>query len=238
MGDTERTGETAADGERVGVAKRRAARWGRHGAGMMVVGGVMGFVAIAADVVGHGWLWRMDEPVRRYLHEHASAAGVTAASVVSGLGDGQVITGVGVLVGLWLLRRGRWREALVWALGLVGSGVICESLKGVFQVPRPMAHTFFAFVAGAGYSFPSGHTMAVTVTCGLLTLVLWGGAGRAPRWAMVVGTMAVSAVVGFGLMFVGVHALSEVLGAQMVAVAWLGVLRILMARAATGGAAD
>ena len=118
----------------------------------------------------------------------------------------------------------------MWAVGLVGSGLICEGLKLYFRVPRPMVHTFYAFGSGrrAGYSFPSGHTMAVTVMLGMLVLLAWRGATRGRRRAMVAGAAGMSVVVGFGLMYIGVHALSEVLAGQAAAVAWLGVLRMLM----------
>jgi undecaprenyl-diphosphatase len=194
----------------------------------MLVGGATVFAAIAADVLAHGRLWQLDEPLRTYLHTHGPAPLVLPLSLVSGLGNLPVIAAVGLLVGLILIRKQRWRAVAVWALALLGSAAICETLKRIFQVPRPMAHTLFAFEPRAGYSFPSGHTMAVTITCGMLTMLLWSATRPRQRRAMLAATAGLSLLVAFGLMDVGVHTLTEVLAAQAVSVAWLGLLRILL----------
>ena len=103
----------------------------------MLVGGSLAFAALAADVLHHGKLWQCDEPWRAYLHTHAVPAAVAVLSLVSALGNALVVAAVGVAVGALLMLRRRWRQLAVWALALLGSGVLCGWLKGMFQVPRP-----------------------------------------------------------------------------------------------------
>ena len=74
----------------------------------------------------------------------------------------------------------------------------------------------------SGYSFPSGHTMAATLLCGVLavfaviTLKSW-------RWRVraVLSACVMVLLVGFSRVYLGAHFLSDVLGAAAAGLAWL-----------------
>jgi undecaprenyl-diphosphatase len=196
----------------------------------MIVGGVVGFAAVAADLVYRGAIQRLDVPIQKYFHENASPVATFVFSGVSGLGNAALIVALGIVVGLALGKRKRWRSLVVWAAALIGSGIINPTLKAIFQVPRPERYTFYSFMPGSGYSFPSGHTMAVAVASGALAIVLLHNVamGAPRRWMIAAAAVAVSLMESLALMVIGVHVLTEVLGALMVSAAWLGVIYLLL----------
>jgi undecaprenyl-diphosphatase len=196
----------------------------------MIVCGMGLFIAVAADLVNHGRLQQVDEPIGIALHERSTPLGVLGFSAVSYLGDLRVMVPTAVLVTAWLAWRRRWRSIAVWLGALLGSAVINGVLKGFFQVPRPGRWTFWVFGPNAGYSFPSGHTMAVGVAAGTLALLVMHHAPTPPRTRMMAGFAvgALTVLVAFSLMYVGVHTLTDVLGGLAATLGWVGVIRWLL----------
>ena len=204
---------------------------------VMLISGIAAFVLIAADVVCQGRLSQWDHPIQVRLHEFARASsdnpgeippGVILFSAISGLGEFKVVAAAGVTAGILLALRKRWHAILACAVALVGSGAINSVLKSMFRVPRPSEHTFFT--PHGGWSFPSGHTMAVAITAGALALVLFHLAPLRPlaRWAITVAVIFLALLEAFALMYVGVHYLTDVLGALAVSLAWLGIIAWLL----------
>lgn len=196
----------------------------------MIVGGVAGFIAVTADLLCKGQLQRWDWPIHVYFHEHASPALMWLFSAISGLGELYVILAVALAVGWKLWRFKRWRSLIVWAIALAGSGIINPVLKNIFRVPRPGEYLFWVFKENSGYSFPSGHTMAVSIAAGALALVLarelkWPAARR---WTAAAAVAGISLLEAFALLYVGVHYLTDVLGALAVSAAWLGAVRLML----------
>jgi undecaprenyl-diphosphatase len=196
---------------------------------MIVVGAVV-FAAIAGDVRYDGWLVRNERVVNAYFHQHSGPVGVMCFAGISGLGELKVIAGLGVGVGAVLVWMHRWRELAGWAIALTGSGLINGCLKDFFRVPRPMEHTFFAFSPSFGYSFPSGHAMAVTIATGTLAFIalrLWPMSWMR-RAALAAGVVLVALLECFALVYMGVHYVSDVAGGLAVSLAWLGVIRLIL----------
>jgi undecaprenyl-diphosphatase len=196
----------------------------------MIVCGAGLFVAVAADVVYHGQLQQWDDPISIALHQHGTPTGILFFSAVSYLGDLRVIVPVAAGVALWLAARRRWRSIALWLAALLGSAVINGVLKGFFHVPRPGRWTFWVFDANAGYSFPSGHTMAVGVTAGTLALLLMHHVPAPARTRTMAGFAvgALTVLVAFALLYLGVHTLTDVLGGLAATLAWVGVLRAFL----------
>jgi undecaprenyl-diphosphatase len=73
----------------------------------------------------------------------------------------------------------------------------------------------------AGRSFPSGHTQAATVGFGILVLIFLPVISRRARtWVIAAAGLAV-ALVAFSRIALGVHYLSDVVGALVIGTAWL-----------------
>jgi membrane-associated phospholipid phosphatase len=198
----------------------------------MIVGGIGAFVAIALDLVYQGQIYRWDEPVAVYLHQHATPWGTFFFSGLSGLGELAVLFPYAFLIGGILIYRRRVQAAVLWAMSFIGCVVINEGLKQLFKVPRPTEFTFYAFGPHPGYSFPSGHTMGVAITAGVTVLFAsrFQLLSRRETRLAIAAACALSISVAFALMYVGVHTLIDVLGGLAVSVGWVGVILLLMAR--------
>jgi undecaprenyl-diphosphatase len=215
----------------------------RWTAPLMILCGLVGFALVAADVVGNGRLHRWDQPLHVWIYNCASASadhpgelpwGVLIFSAISGLGELMFIVAIAVAAGGFFILRRRWRALAVWTVALCGSGIINPALKNWFRLPRPQSHTFFSFgpPPGSGWTFPSGHTMAVTITAGTLAIIMMHLVAMSAAWRRLIvsAAVALSLLEGVALMYVGVHYLTDVLGALFASLAWLGVVRWMLPR--------
>jgi membrane-associated phospholipid phosphatase len=196
----------------------------------MIIAGSAGFAAVALDVRFHGQLAKLDGIVAPFLHQHANATLMLLAAYISGLGEFIVILAFACAVGAVLILRKKWRLLTTWTIGLIGSGVLNQLFKNIFAVPRPTTNTVYTFPANAGFSFPSGHTMAVAVASGLFVLVLAELIPLSPRTraSLFMAAAALAMLEAAGLLYLGVHYLTDVLGALPLSLAWLGVLALFL----------
>src|SRR5215831_9918699 len=164
--------------------------------------------------------------------DHRAAAGingliagnatlVTVVKAVTWLGsDGVLWTVVGAAALILAIRR-RWRLAvylLVTGAGALVLDPVLKSLTGRLRpvVAHPIAH-------GTGNSFPSGHSLGSMVCYGAILLVFLPAARGRWRTAFVTVIVALIALIGISRILLGVHYLSDVVGAWAVGIAWLGL---------------
>jgi undecaprenyl-diphosphatase len=160
---------------------------------------------------------------------------VTVIKAVTWLGsDGVLWTVTGASTAVLALRR-RWRLAaylLVAGAGALILDPVLKSLVGRLRpvVAHPIAH-------GTGNSFPSGHSLGSIVCYGAILLVFLPAAPSG-RWrrAFVAVIAALVALIGISRILLGVHFVSDVVGAWAVGVAWLGITAFAfeLIRAAAG----
>jgi len=98
---------------------------------------------------------------------------------------------------------------------------ILKSLVGRLRplVAHPIAH-------GTGNSFPSGHALGSIVCYGAVLLVFLPAARGRWRTAFITVTVSLVALIGMSRVLLGVHYLSDVVGAWAVGIAWLGVTAV------------
>jgi len=117
--------------------------------------------------------------------------------VVTGLGDGLIVALLCSLLMLFRLRLG-----MAALLAFIVSGLLAQSLKRIFDMPRPPAVLDNVHVLGhtlSSHSFPSGHATSDGVMV-LLAFLFWSYRDwRAPAIA---GLFVLAAI---GRIYVGVH---------------------------------
>jgi membrane-associated phospholipid phosphatase len=199
-------------------------------AATLVAGFVVTFVlgALFAELLdgvleGNG-LTTVDKPVTRFLAAHRTVGWTRLFTALTDLGGAALLVPVTALLAVAIAWRGRsWRPIWVTAVALGGVQLLVFSLKQLVGRPRPAAA--LAVAPTTGYSFPSGHStssfVAFTVLAGLSMTVVAGRLARTAVW-LLAGLLVVG--VGLSRMYLGVHYLTDVLGAWILAATWLSAL--------------
>jgi undecaprenyl-diphosphatase len=150
---------------------------------------------------------------------NATAVGVVKA--VTWLGSSGVLWVVIAAATVILAIRRQWRLAvylLVTGAGALVLDPVLKSLVGRLRpvVAHPIAH-------GNGDSFPSGHSLGSIVCYGAIFLVFLPAARGRWRPVFITVIAALVAPIGISRILLGVHYLSDVVGAWALGVTWLGV---------------
>jgi undecaprenyl-diphosphatase len=142
----------------------------------------------------------------------------------------RAVTWMGSGVALWALVvaglivlgvRRRFRLALFLAIAGAGALTLSPVLKALVGRLRPVVEHPVAH--GAGNSFPSGHALGSIVCYGALVLVFLPALPRRARRPVTIAVAALVVVIGVSRIMLGVHYLSDVIGAWALGVAWLGI---------------
>jgi membrane-associated phospholipid phosphatase len=147
---------------------------------------------------------------------------VAVIKTVTWLGsDGVLWAVIGAAVVVLALRKRWWLAAylLVTGAGALVLDPVLKSLVGRLRpvVAHPIAH-------GAGNSFPSGHSLGSMVCYGAILLVFLPAArGRRWRTAFITVIAVLIALIGISRILLGVHYLSDVVGAWTLGITWLGL---------------
>lgn len=163
-----------------------------------------------------------DAQLSTWLHSRTLPWLTSAMFVVTSLGSSLIASCIAVVFGLYLIRRRRFYWLAAFLSSVYGGMLLNRILKYVFQRPRP--HFDDPLLSLASYSFPSGHTMTATVLFGVLAAYFFT---TTPDWRRRVVIVFVASLlillVGFSRMYLGVHYLSDVLGAMAEGLAWLAL---------------
>ncbi len=146
---------------------------------------------------------------------------LTVLRAITWLGSNTVLWTL-IVAGLIVLAiRRRFRLAVFLAIAGIGAltlDPILKSLVGRLRpvVAHPVAH-------GTGNSFPSGHALGSIVCYGALVLVFLPAVRRRARTPVTIVVGVLVAAIGVSRIMLGVHYLSDVVGAWALGVAWLGL---------------
>jgi len=164
-----------------------------------------------------------DAAVRGDVHARSFPALTYAMRGFTTMGEAVFLITFGALAVWRLVAAGRRREAVFLALAALGGEALDQALKEWFRRPRPQA--FFG-VAPDNYSFPSGHAMVSLCFYLVLAEIVieeeWPHGHRLLARAVAV---ALSLLVGFSRIYLGVHYPTDVLAGYAAAIVWLAVLR-------------
>jgi undecaprenyl-diphosphatase len=190
----------------------------------MVAAAASLFLAWIGNEVRLGRTAALDAAVRNAVHGWASPPLTGAMKGATQLGSTPVFIGAGLLAVWRLAAAGRKRAAVLLAVSALGGEALVQTLKLLFQRPRPEA--FFGYPVPPNYSFPSGHAAIACCLYGVLAAIL--AARLSSHFAKAsLGALAVglAALIGFSRVYLGVHYPSDVLGGYAAAAAWIAAVR-------------
>lgn len=189
---------------------------------LLFIGMTLTLAALAEHVVTGRPLTMVDQQLSGWLARSRTPPLTTFFIVVTSLGSTAVAVIVAIVLGVYLvLRKQRyWLAATMLSIG--GGMLLNRLLKLAFQRARPELddpiRTF------AGYSFPSGHTVAATVVFGTLALLLFVKVKSATaRFMVLLIAGLVILMVGFSRIYLGAHYLTDVLAAMAEGIAWVSL---------------
>src|SRR5450755_4869548 len=155
---------------------------------------------------------------------HLVAGHATIVSIVKAvtyLGSNAVLWAVIAAAAIILAIRKRWRLAIYLVVTGAGALVLDPVLKSLVGRLRPVVVHPIAY--GTGDSFPSGHSLGSIVCYGAILLVFLPAARGRWRPAFITVITALVVLIGISRILLGVHFLSDVIGAWALGITWLGV---------------
>ena len=167
----------------------------------------------------------VDEPVTRALIGLRTPWLDMFVKTISALGGVTVVVAVAVVLLLLVWHQCR---ALAWTLlaATAARPLLEWALKELVDRQRP---DIDRLVPGNGPSFPSGHVMAAIATWGLLppVVALLTGRRAAWWWSVAISATVITAV-AFSRVYLGVHRLTDVLGALLLGAMYLLTVEALL----------
>jgi undecaprenyl-diphosphatase len=150
----------------------------------------------------------------------------------SALGSGHNVTIIVIVAALGLLISKRPREAGVVIACSLGTSILVNTLKPIFERARPSIVQHIDTVTG--FSFPSGHTTTATAIYATLGVLVASGVQERRLKIFVFAISAfIPLLVGSTRVFLGVHYPTDVLGGWCLGLAWalaLGVINDMLQR--------
>ena len=194
-----------------------------RGVVVVAAAGVVFSVLAVAVRLGWGPLLDTDTAVARGLNAVVAPrpAVIRTLTAVTTLGSAGVLVWLVVLATILLLTRRRFRLAAYLAVSASGALILDPTLKALIGRLRPVVEHPVAI--GGGSSFPSGHSLDSFICYGALLLVFLPAFPRRRRWIPIAATGTVIVLIGLSRILLGVHFVSDVIGAWSIGTAWLGL---------------
>lgn len=178
------------------------------------------FLGITQDVVAREELARLDPRLHAWVLRHRSAVAGGFFGAVTWLGASVVTVPMLVGAGVLLRRRRRTWRPLLQVAAVYGVTVLLRAVIAdlVHRSRPPMADWLMPV---HGWAYPSGHTTQAVTAFGLIVWCAWPHVSARLRWAMAAAATLLSGLVAASRVYLGVHWLSDVLGAGALSVAAL-----------------
>jgi undecaprenyl-diphosphatase len=180
------------------------------------------FADLAEDIANGEPLTKTDVRFSNWLHVHETPGLTKVLLGVTNLHSTIGITIMTLIICVILWRMGsRYWIIKLW-LTIYGGMLLNRWLKEVFHRARP--HFDDPLLSLTTYSFPSGHTMTATVFYGALCIFLISKVRDLQRRIVIVlAALVLISLVGFSRIYLGVHYLTDVVGAMIEGIAWLTI---------------
>ncbi|MET0546902.1 MAG: phosphatase PAP2 family protein [Caulobacterales bacterium] len=194
---------------------------------------ILGFMGLA-DEVAEGDTHGIDKAILLALRTPGDTANPIGGRgfehtmiELTSFGDTTVLIVIVLAVGLYLLLAGQKLLAGVAVAAALGGTILSNGLKAFFDRPRPdfVAH----IVEVSNPSFPSGHAMMSAVVYLTLGGMLAAAHSRKRLKAFCIGlAIALTLMVGFTRVYLGVHYPTDVLAGWALGAAWALMCMLLV----------
>ena len=182
--------------------------------------------AVFVAVAEHGALARiqhLDDTWLRIMISNRSGPVTAFAKFLNVLGLVYVTLPVRIVIAGFLALRRRWWHLTAFALAIAMSEILIGTLKGIYDRARPLG----SLVATSGASFPSGHSIAASVTVVAAVIALVPPGRRRAVWGA--AAVVFSILMALSRAYLGAHWLSDAIAGVL-----LGTSCALLAALAVG----
>jgi membrane-associated phospholipid phosphatase len=204
----------------------------------LLLAGGTAFGFIAEQVKSDAPILQQDLQVSVWLHTHGSALFTALFLAVSRVHSTIGIAIMYLLVAYTLWHRKERYWLLSFTLALPGGMLVNNIVKHLFNRARPGWDDPILTLTSS--SFPSGHTASATLFYGFISayVAYRVKSSNFTRALFVFVAVVMVALVGFSRIYLGVHYLSDILGAISLSMVWLvvclvGVRALAQVRGAT-----
>jgi undecaprenyl-diphosphatase len=184
------------------------------------------FFGWLADEVLEGETRHFDEVTRAAVHRLASPVLTVIMRGLSFIGSTLALTVGTILVTVRFAMLKLGREAKLFAITMIGAGLLNVTLKLAFKRARPVP--FFNLTPPETYSFPSGHALTSACFFGALAALLTARVKSRRLQAMIwVACTLMFVLIGFSRIYLGVHHTTDVIAGFAAALIWILVVRFV-----------
>jgi undecaprenyl-diphosphatase len=159
--------------------------------------------AAVANHVALTYIQRLDDDWLRLMISSRSAPLTAIAMVLNVLGLVYITLPVRIAIAVFLAMQRRWWHMAAFIAAVAMSEVLIGTLKGLYDRARPPG----SLVATSGASFPSGHSIAASVTVVAAVIALAPPDRRRAAWGA--AAVAFSILMAFSRAYLGAHWLSD-----------------------------
>jgi undecaprenyl-diphosphatase len=159
--------------------------------------------AAVADQGTLAHIQRLDDAWLRLMMSSRAAPVTAVAMFLNVLGLVYVTLPVRIALAGFLALRQRWWHLAAFVAAVAASEILIGMLKGVYDRARPPA----SLVATSGASFPSGHSVAASVTVVAAVIALVPAGRQRSAWGA--AAVAFSIVMALSRAYLGAHWLSD-----------------------------
>jgi undecaprenyl-diphosphatase len=160
------------------------------------------FAAVASQgVLAH--IQHLDNAWLKLMVTHRSGPVTALAKVLNFLGLVYITLPVRIAIAGYLALRRRWWHLTAFVAAIVASEALIGTLKAIYDRARPPG----SLVATSGASFPSGHSIAATVTVVAAVIALVPPGRRRAWWGA--GAVVFSALMALSRAYLAAHWLSD-----------------------------
>jgi membrane-associated phospholipid phosphatase len=160
-------------------------------------------LAVAADRGALSHIQRLDDSWLRLMVSGRDAPVTVVAKVFNVLGLVYVTLPVRIAVAGYLAFRSQWWHCAAFVTAVLLSEVLIGPLKAAYDRARPPG----SLVATSGASFPSGHSIAASVTVLAAVIVLVPPGRRRIAWGLAAAAFAL--LMALSRAYLGAHWLSD-----------------------------